>query len=237
MREVCVITSLKGTKDKGMWRVAGRPLMDWVARTAETYCKNGSGRESVISSDQFLAAYGIAEARGSRVVVPPEALRSGNCHVEQVLHAVVLDGLTDEDVIHLMQPTAPFIRVRDLYWSSGQHLAVRPEIMSVQTVVPVPHNMHAWNQREFDRGKIDFVNKWERTVNPTKQTKPKRYAFGNLVSVRYGALKEQGTFFATPSHGVVIPRSYALDVDQEEDRDLAEVYLSSGLVSEKEILA
>ncbi len=227
MREVCVITSLAGVKNKGLWKLAGRSLVDWNLRTAATLW------ETLVSTDQ-VEVIEQAQRRGASVALVPEAFRSGNHHVEQAL-AALKSWVDDEDIIHLMQPSSPFIRrsdivaagkvMQDLKWSSAQ------------TVIPVPHNFHAWNQREFDGSKIDFANKWERAVNPTKQTKPLRFAFGNLVSVRYGALKEQGTFFATPSLGRSIPKPFGLDVDALEDLEMAEIYLSGGLVSEKEILA
>lgn len=232
MREICLITSLAGTKDKGLWRLDAVPLMEWCIRTAASYCD-----KVVVSTDQPEGRL-IAEKWLAMTVLPEPWLCSGEHHVEQALHALSTLRLEDNDVVHLMMPSSPFIRRQDMC-RAVNHLIANEEAASVQTVIPVPHNFHAYNQREFYDmgGRVDFVNRWERAVHKTKQTKPARFAFGNLVSVRYGALKEQEAFFAQPSRGFPIPYPYGLDVDSRGDLDIAHAYLSAGLVSRKEILA
>lgn len=229
MREICLITSLAGVKDKGLWRLDAVPLMEWCIRTAASYCD-----KVVVSTDQPEGRL-IAEKWMTMAVLPEDWMRSGDHHVEQALHALSTLRLSDGDVIHLMMPSSPFVRRQDMR-RAVDRLATDEEAASVQTVIKVPHNFHAWNQREFYESRIDFVNRWERAVHKTKQTKPQRYAFGNLVSVRYGALKEQEAFFAQPSRGLEIPYPYGLDVDSRADLDIAHAYLSAGLVSRKEIL-
>ncbi len=229
MKEICLITSLAGVRNKGLWRVAGRPLVDWVLRTASGHA------DIVLSTDQGEAG-DIGQRYGATFSMVPELLADGNHHVEQALYALKPMGLKVDTIVHLMQPSSPFIRRQDLRLSA-KFLETFPGYASVQTMIEVPHNMHEWNQREINEGRLTFAHAWERAVHKTKQTKPARFAFGNLVSVRYGELCEQGTFFAAPSAGRDMDRYYALDVDAPKDLELAEVYLSGGLVSEKEILA
>src|SRR4029079_17501594 len=98
---------------------------------------------------------------------------------------------------------------------------------SGQTIVACPHNAHAWNQRDFDGGRVRFVYAEERRRGYNKQTKPKHWLFGNLVATRVEALLAGESFFAEPSAAVEIERPYDFDLDTAADVALAEAMIAS----------
>ena len=113
-----------------------------------------------------------------------------------------------------------------------QALLDRPEANSAQTVVKVPHQFHAYNQRMMlDHGNdIRFMFEKERKIGHSKQTKPKFYTYGNLIVTRTISLFENRTLFGRPSIPIVIPRYSAYDLDGPEDIELAELMIKNGLV-------
>jgi len=98
-------------------------------------------------------------------------------------------------------------------------------------VTPVPHNHHAWNQRQVESGRASFVFAEERKVAYNKQRKPKYFVFGNVVAARPQSLLAGGDFFSEPSVASEIPSPYDFDLDGPEDLLLAAAMLTSGLIS------
>lgn len=221
MKEVCVITSRAGTKNKGLWRLREVPIVRWSLDIASHYAA-----PIVVTTDQ-LEVMRMAEDYGVPLVVRPAELASGTRHLDAVLHAVEGLGLDEMDIVHLIQPTSPFLRIHDLCTA-----ARLIEGHSFQTVIPVPHNFHEYNQRTLPP--VLFVHPEERAECFVAQSKPPRYAYGNLVSTRYGALRRDG-FFASPSVPSIIPAPYGLDVNEPDDIAIAEAYLSAGLVRVEEM--
>ena len=109
----------------------------------------------------------------------------------------------------LFQPTYPFIKnehIQDII----KLIVTKKKINSVQTVFKVPHRFHAYNQRFFKNGSIDFYLKKEREKSYNKQKKPPFYVFGNLVIFRTKAFLKQLSCFPGPSNAVEIDELYSL---------------------------
>ena len=102
---------------------------------------------------------------------------------------------------------------------------------SAQTVAPVPHNHHAWNQRTKTADRVSFVFHAERSEAYNKQRKPAYYVFGNLVAARSAALLSGMDFFAEPSVAMDILRPYDFDLDTQDDIVVAEALIASAAVS------
>jgi len=111
-------------------------------------------------------------------------------------------------------------------------LLCSPTANSSQTVVKVPHQFHAYNQRVLiDNGRdIAFVFPKERELGHSKQTKPVFYTYGNLIVTRTRSLLEKKTLFARPSIPIPIPLNYTYDLDVQEDLEMAEIMLQHRLV-------
>ena len=100
----------------------------------------------------------------------------------------------------------------------------------MQTIAKMPHNYHAYNQRVFEEGCVRFAFLEERRQCHNKQSKPSFYVFGNLVVTRTASLLSRSDLFGTPSMGLEIDPTYALDVDTISEFAIAEWYVSSGRV-------
>ena len=217
MNSVCVIPSRAGSKNKGLWKLSGKTLVEWLQLTVGT-------RHTIVATDQkeFVntSCYGPV---------------FGNHMAETLIAVADWAELSDDTIMHVCQPSSPFIRRCDLR-ATEELLGRSSYYNSAQTVIPVPHNFHEFNQRHSTEDTLDFVQRETRLKLKTKQQKPERWAFGNLVSVRISALR-LGGIFAKPSYGIPIRHWYGLDVDDHLDLLLAEAYLAQGFVTEKEILA
>lgn len=221
MREYIVVPSRAGTKNKGLWKVAGRPLVEWVLRVASEYA---DATDVIVTTDQ-PRVIDLAGAYGARVRVRPEHLRQGDKMPMTVLDAIeATQGKTvwPEDIIHVLQPTSPFVTVEDLE-KARAILEARPTALtSCQSVHVAPHNYHRLNSRQLNgEALVSFESRYERLAQPTHQDKPPQYAFGNLISVRLIGLWNERQLFTSHSAGFVIPRWRAWDVDTEEDRVIA----------------
>lgn len=205
---------------KNLAPIAGTPLIHFVMKTglqastlARVYC----------STDHSEIARVCTEG-GVEVLERPEELGQDDTPVTAVmLH--VLETLAQRTgrmpgIVALLQPTSPFLlpsHVDDCVAALRAH----PEADSAQTITPVFHNAHAFNQRVMVDGKVQFRFLEERRAAYNKQRKPKHYTFGNLVVTRARALLEGQDCFGNVSVPVEIPRAYALDVDTLEDLDYA----------------
>ena len=101
----------------------------------------------------------------------------------------------------LLQPTSPFLLPEHIE-ACLDGLKLHPAAQSAQTVTSVPHNMHAFNQREFDGRFVRFRFEAERNLAYNRQRKPVLYGFGNLYVTRSQALLAGEQVYAKPSFGV-----------------------------------
>ena len=132
------------------------------------------------------------------------------------------------DIIVLLQPTSPFVLPVHIA-SVITALTDNIQAQSAQTIVKIPHNHHAYNQRVCDDRGVRFKFAEQRAEAYNKQRKPELYAFGNVVAVRTTALLSiDEDFFPQPSMPIEIERPYDLDLDDSDDWLTAEALLTSG---------
>lgn len=213
MREIAVLPTRAGIQNKGLWKLGQQTLVERALDMLEHL-----NLDVVVTSDQpevkEICEYYPKAYFHQR---PPE-LADGKHMVEAVLEAVS-EG-EDDVLIHLIQCTSPFLADTDIFAATQTVRAFNAN--SFQTIIRVPHNYHEWNQRLREpNGCVSFVNSERRAVAKTKQDKPLRYAFGNLVSVCRSALQTYNNFFVAPSIGYLIPQWRGFDIDQPEDLKMA----------------
>ena len=209
---------------KNLVPLAGVPLLDYGVRAAQA-----SRRVSrIICSTDHDAIADRAVRLGIDVDRRPAALATDEAPVADVARELV-GRLGVPDVLLLVQPTSPFLRAEDVdrlidaFEADGR-------VQSGQTVTPVPHNHHAWNQREVADGRVRFKFAAERARGYNKQSKPPLFVFGNLVGARGAALAAGAGFFAEPSAAVEIAPPYDFDLDTRQDLAVAEALIAGGLV-------
>lgn len=215
---------------KNLAPIAGIPLIRFVMDAAG----KSSSLAGVYCSTDHPDIARACSAGGVAVIDRPAELGQDDTPVTAVmLH--VLETLAQRDgrmpgMVALLQPTSPFLlpaHVDDCVAALRAH----PEADSAQTITPVFHNAHAFNQRVVEDGKVRFRFLEERRAAYNKQRKPKHYTFGNLVVTRSRSLLQGQDCFGTVSIPVEIPRAYALDVDTLEDLDYASFLVAGNRVA------
>lgn len=214
---------------KNLVSLNGHPLISYVIKAANLcssihriICSTDNGQISKVCSDL-----------GACVMERPEELTRDNTNVVDVMIDLIKTLCSDESclpfAVALLQPTSPFVLPNHID-VCAELLLDNPTAESVQTITTFPHNYHAYNQRVFKNGFVNFRFTDERRICYNKQTKPEFHIFGNLIITKTRALLEQREVFAKPSLGYEVPFSYALDVDGPEDLELAEWYIEKGKV-------
>lgn len=212
---------------KNLAPVNGIPLLDYGVRAAQAA---GCLDRIVCSTDDERIAE-RARHLGIEVDRRPDHLATDEAAVADVARDFLLRQTEAErpEIIVLVQPTSPFLLPEHVKLLADR-LRTDLAANSAQTVTPVPHNHHAWNQRVLEDGHVRFQFEAEREVAYNKQKKPKLYVFGNLVAVRSRALLAGQAFFAKPSIACEIPWPYDLDLDSPADLALAEAMIAAQLV-------
>ena len=229
-----IVTARGGSKSiplKNLVPVAGRPLVEYVIRAAK---RAGTVNRIICSTDHDRIADTV-RALGAEVVSRPAHLGGDDVNTIDVMLDLVEQMRSARErlaeILVLLQPTSLFTTPEQID-ATVRALLEHPEARSSQTVVEAPHQFHAHNQRRVLDGGLDiaYVYEAERAKGYNKQTKPRFYAYGNLIATRTAALLEQRTIFGRPSIPIVIPRYSAYDLDGPDDIELAELMIRHGLV-------
>jgi CMP-N-acetylneuraminic acid synthetase len=228
-----VIPARGGSKTiplKNMALLAGRPLIDYVITAAKA--TPAISRIICSTDDETIMAF--CRRRGVEAQRRPEALCRDDVSTTAVIEYVTSALLDSEgavaDIIVPLEPTSPFVLPEHIEGCISQ-LLHDASADSAQTIAPVEHTRHAYNQRRLNDGEVSFVFPDERRRFYNKQLKPRFFIHGNARAVRSRCLLEQGGLFGARSLPVVIDRLYALDVDGPEDFPVAECLIRCGLVT------
>ena len=214
---------------KNLALLSGRPLLDYGVRAVQAA---NTRIDRIICSTDSDAIADRAVELGVEVDRRPAHLAGDDTPVADVGKELLERlGTSDSvpDILILVQPTSPFLLPVHVD-SLAQAMIEDVHCRSGQTVTPVPHNFHAWNQRDFDAGRTRFHFAKERAAAYNKQRKPKLFTFANLVGARSAALLDGQDFFAEPSAALEVPWPYNLDVDTPQDLILAEALIASHAV-------
>ena len=96
----------------------------------------------------------------------------------------------------LIQPTSIFLNSKHIK-KIITVLKKNNYYKSAQTIIKVPHQFHAYNQRSFKDNSTKFVFEKKRKKMHNKQTKPIFYAYGNLIALKTKSFKKKKKFFFT----------------------------------------
>ena len=205
---------------KNIADLAGRPMIAYVIAAGVASRR----LDRIICSTDHPSIAEACTARNVEVQPRPRQLAEDDTPVTavilDVLRRLAIDDGVAPGMVALLQPTSPFLRAADID-ACVEALCSRPDADSAQTVTPVLHNAHAFNQRVIEDGLVRFRFLEERRAAYNKQLKPKHYVFGNMVVTRSKALLAGKDCFGDRSVPVEIPRAYALDIDTSEDLDFS----------------
>ena len=138
---------------KNLAPLAGRPLLDYGVGAA--IASDGIRRIICSTEDERIARRALE--LGIEVDPRPAALAGDDTPVAEVAKEMLerIDPARKVDILILVQPTSPFLlpsHIDDLLAA----MQADPGARSGQTITPVPHNHHAWNQRMLDGEYIRF---------------------------------------------------------------------------------
>lgn len=229
-----IITARGGSKSiplKNIVPVCGEPLIVYTINAA----KKAQTIDRIICSTDHEEIAKTVEAYDVEVIERPTHL-GGDLTASIDVMIDVADNLLKKEggvaeILVLFQPTSIFITSKQID-TTVNALKNNSKAKSSQTVIKVPHQFHAHNQRiMFDNDKdIAFAYEKEREKGYSKQTKPVYYTYGNLIVTRTKSLIEDKTFFGRPSIPIIIPLYNAYDLDGQEDIEMAELMIKNHLV-------
>lgn len=223
-----IIPARGGSKSiplKNLAQLYGRPLIEYVIRAGQA---SDSICRLICSTDNEKISEFCKEKK-VEVKARPRELATDVSATKDALLNLARTILEEEgavaEIFVLLEPTYPFILPRHID-DCVKILRSNAKAGSVQSVVPVPHNHHAYNQRYLTgSGCIDFRFKEEREKFYNKQLKPAFFVHGNLFVFKAQTLLETKDIYGEKSLPYFIPKVYSFDVDGPDDLKIAECIL------------
>ena len=211
---VGLIPARAGTREKNLWRLAGRPLIAWAidsARESELVTR------VVVSTDSEQVA-DLARAEGAEVVErPPDLAADDTPMLPAIRHA--LDAVGACDALVLLQPTSPLRRGEHV--DAAVRLLVETGADSVVSVVEVPHRYGPESLMELEGERLTV-----RQQPTTRQQQPRLYARNGPAVLALRPERFGEVLYGSDVRPYVMEERDSLDVDTHDDLDLAELLLS-----------
>jgi len=210
-----LIPARAGTREKNLWRLAGKPLVLWAiesARASELLTR------VVVSTDSEQVAE-LARAEGAEVLERPAELAADDTPMlPAIRHA--LDAVGPCDALVLLQPTSPLRRAEDV--DAAVRMLLDSGADSVVSVVEVPHRYRPVSlmARDGDR-LVPLVA----DAPGRRQDKPVVYARNGPAVLALRPDRLGDSLYGGDCRAYVMAESDSVDVDDPEDLRLAEHYL------------
>ena len=231
LKTIAIVPARGGSKSvklKNLAPLAGRPLIDHCLST----CVSCSQIDGVFVSTEYDMIAEHCREFGVEVWSRPDCLAADHVATLDVLLFHLREfqkaNAPLPEFIVLVEPTSPFLRSSDV--EGCLELLQDDHFDSAQTVITVPPNLHAFNQRIIDEGCSVFCYPEDRKGKSGKQDKGKRYAHGNVRVIRSSTLLKKESIFGRNSAAMVIERKYGFDVDGPEDFEMAEAMLAATIL-------
>lgn len=214
----------KGIRRKNLYVLGGKPLLEYTIQAA----LRSTQLDRVVLSSNDPDALTMARELGIEVpFVRPEALARDNTPmVEVVQHTVSeLKLSADSTAVVLLQPTSPLRAARHI--DGAIDVMTSSNANSVISVVHVPHlfspdSLYSVNT-EAELAPVAHAEPLGR-----RQEKPQLYARnGPAVLVTRTAAVIRGSLYAPPSRAFVMPWQYSIDIDSDDDLELAAILLQA----------
>jgi len=225
---IAIIPARGGSKrlpGKNLMSIAGKPLISW---TIDAAIKSGVFKRVIVSTDSEEIAE-IARADGAEVpFLRPSDLSGDHTSTVEVLnHALVeLTKGSDNSYTHLacLQPTSPLRKPEDIIKA-----AEFMEEKNADAIISVCKNEHSplWsNVLPEDKNMEGFLD--GRIQKTPSQELPEYYRLNGALYIcdipRF--IQEQTLFLSTNIYAYIMSRKSSIDIDDEVDFDLAQIYLS-----------
>ena len=203
----------KGIPRKNLKLVGGRSLVSIkIAQAANSDCN-----EIWVSTEDFEIAE-VAILDGARIINRPLSLSADETSTDDMLlHAAQDLQLDSDDLLILLQPTSPLIRLSSIN-SCITKLIANPELSSVITI----RQAHPFMWEESQKESWDPAGH-TREVRPRRQDlPPSGYETGGCYAIRVRSLFEQKVRYPSPTGIVTVNHLEAIDIDTLDDLRLAQ---------------
>jgi CMP-N-acetylneuraminic acid synthetase len=219
----------KSIPQKNIAPLGGKPLIAHILQTARH--APSISRVVVSTDDEEIAA--VSRQYGAEVpfLRPVELAKDESPTLPVIEHAAAWlaehEGYRPEIMV-LLQATSPFTSVAEIE-EAVRLLVSRPDVDAATTVIEAPHNFHPYNIRRINEdGTVTFMMEKEHYLYPTRQSKPRTYAFANVYAFRYRTLVEQRSLFGKRCLPIVIDPLRAFDINDPHDLIVAEAIMKNG---------
>lgn len=226
MRVLGIVPARAGSvrvRRKNLRPLGGRPLVEWVIRTARS--ASTLDRLVVSSDDPDVLALADRLAPGSALIRPPEFATAEAPAIAYVRHALAVEEAAGQlfDAVAILQPTSPFTEPADI--DAAVALLCSTGADSVVTVVRVAHDIHPLKLKTLDGDRLLPYLEEERG-RMAEADLPAVYVRNCAVYVSSRHTIDAGDLLGTDSRGYVMPRERSIDINDEFDFALAELLLN-----------
>ncbi|WP_422658572.1 acylneuraminate cytidylyltransferase family protein [Paenibacillus sp. EC2-1] len=211
----------KGVLRKNLRLINGKPLIQYTIEAAlGSQCID----QTIVSTDCPEIAQVSVEAGAMVPFIRPSTLAEDQSRTMDVLqHAVEFyekQGVFYEHII-LLQPTSPLRNSFDI--EEAYSLFLRNEADSLQSVSPVLQ--HPYLFRKFEDTILEPYHSVEDERLRRQDLEEIFVLNGAIYIVRKELLMEESSLVGPRNCGYVMPKSRSIDIDDELDLEVAEVYL------------
>lgn len=215
----------KGIPRKNIKIVAGKPLIAWTIEAARK--SNLIERIIVTTNDNEIAA--VAREYGAEIpFIRPEELAQDDTPPAPVLkHA--LDFLHDNEdlkpeIIVWLEPPCPF-RTSNEIDEAIQLLQEDPDADSLRSVCePFQNPYKSWHINGKYLEPLIKQNGLPLHTGPRQKTTKVYWQNGAIFLIKYDTIMKKGNFFGDKILPYIMPSERFIDIDKNEDLDLAEWY-------------
>ena len=210
----------KGIPNKNIAPLHGKPLINWTIEAAQA----SQYIDRLILSSDDARICRVAESAGCEVpfVRRKELATDDAKSIDVVLDA--LEKVPGFDLIVLLQPTSPLRSTSDI--DGCLELLVERSAYSAVTVAPAqehPYLIYSMNAG----GRLDPFIGAAQQASLRRQDLPEAYSLNGAVYVaEIEWLRKSRSFISGQPAGYVMPKLRSVDIDDQEDLELAAEYLS-----------
>ena len=218
----------KGLPRKNIKLLLGKPLIAWTIEQALT--SKYLDRIIVSTDDKEIAE--ISKKYGAEIpFMRPKELAEDNAKgIDVVLHAIDWfrgnDKRKQYDLIMLLQPTSPLRSSEDI--DKAIELLFLKKAKAIVSVCEVDHHPLWANTLPEDGCMKDFIK--QEIMNKNRQELPVFYRLNGAIYLSYcNYIKEQKSFFNNETFAYIMPRERSIDIDNEIDFRLAEIFIKNNV--------
>ena len=210
----------KGIPNKNVVPLLDKPLINWTIEAAQ--CSQYIDRLILSSDDPHICE--VAESAGCEVpFIRCQKLANDDAKtIDVILDA--LDRVTGFDLVVVLQPTSPLRLSSDI--DACLELLIERGAYSAVSVAPAQEHPYLIYSMDADARLNSFI-KLAEGISLRRQDLPAAYSLnGAVYAAEIGWLRTSRSFIVGKPAGYVMPKMRSVDIDDQEDLEMASEYLS-----------